>query len=77
MYKFKLSGEDSLFNAGTAPVVGNGCGVNGGNLIGCLCPEDGSNYCYGDDDRDNGACCAKVSFDSVIRPQWTKIKWID
>ena len=37
---------------GSAPVFGEGCGVNGGNPNGCLLPED--------DDRPYGACCAYV-----------------
>ena len=45
---------------GTAPVHGNGCGVQGGNPFGCNCKEEGINFCYGDDDRAYGSCCGKV-----------------
>merc|ERR1712061_842618 len=44
---------------GSAPTFGNGCGANGGNPSGCQCQEDGSNNCYGSDDRGAGACCSK------------------
>ena len=45
---------------GTAPIFGNGCGVQGGNPFGCNCHEEGVNDCFGDDDRAYGSCCGKV-----------------
>merc|ERR1711934_193823 len=52
-------GKHPWTSPGTAPTFGNGCGANGGNPSGCQCQEDGSNYCYGNDNRGAGACCSK------------------
>lgn len=57
-----LKGQKNPWSSpGTAPVFGEGCGVNGANPHGCECHEDGpSNYCYGDDERPYGSCCGDV-----------------
>jgi len=45
---------------GTAPTFGEGCGANGGNPNGCQCKEEGPiNFCYGNEDRPYGSCCAQ------------------
>ena len=58
---------------GTAPAFGNGCGAAGGSPLGCLCQEDGVNFCYGEDDRPYGSCCGapdeNVRMLYVVAPQ--------
>ena len=52
---------------GTAPTFGEGCGANGGNPNGCQCKEEGPiNFCYGNEDRPYGSCCAQVCTKSVF-----------
>ena len=46
---------------GTAPTFGEGCGASGGNPNGCQCKEEGPvNFCYGNEERPYGSCCAQV-----------------
>ena len=52
---------------GSAPVFGEGCGVNGGNPYGCQCQVEGTdNDCYGEDGRSYGSCCGNVCIHTNI-----------
>lgn len=48
---------------GTAPTFGEGCGASGGNPNGCQCKEEGPvNFCYGNEERPYGSCCAQTDY---------------
>ena len=59
--EYKKRQKHPWSSPGTAPTFGEGCGANGGNPNGCGCKEAGPvNFCYGNDDRPYGSCCAQV-----------------
>ena len=65
LQRIKLS-KTPWNSPGTAPTFGEGCGASGGNPNGCQCDQEGPvNFCYGNDERPYGSCCAQVCLSSL------------